>query len=151
MPLFFDSNWTFKCTTTINPTRCFADHATIFASQMRHTTRDARTKDLDESRAEKGGEAAASFTKCQGEFVFLVGNVTDSNCFGGEKDVRMQLHSEVLCEILRMTSFDKGMMDSWGVKDWKLQVVIRNLAVIYRGRWRIRKESFPGNLWAVHT
>lgn len=48
---------------------------------------------------------------------FLVGNVTDSNCFGGEKDVRMQLHSEVLCEILRMTSFDKGMMDSWGVKD----------------------------------
>lgn len=71
MPLFFDSNWTFKCTTTINPTRCFADHATIFASQMRHTTRDARTKDLDESRAEKGGEAAASFTKCQGEFVFF--------------------------------------------------------------------------------
>lgn len=127
MPLFFDSNWPFKCTTTINPTVALQ---TMRRSLLPKCDTRRGTLGLDESRAEKGGQAAALFTKCQGEFVFLVGNVTDSDYFWWWKRCENAVALAVLCEFLRMTSFDKGMMDSSGVKDWKLQVVIGNLAVI---------------------
>ena len=61
LPLFFDSNWPFKCTTTINPTVALQ---TMRRSLLPKCDTRRGTLGLDESRAEKGGQAAALFTKC---------------------------------------------------------------------------------------